>query len=89
MQISPSSFPVAVTVAVVLCCFAIQLEAAVEQENGRQEKKAHLVKKHLKRLKKQDGAIKLVGGRGEFEGIYFTQINTGSNGCTTGEKESK
>lgn len=33
--------------------------------------KAALVKKHLKRLKKQDGAIKLVGGRGEFEGKYY------------------
>ncbi|KAJ8946895.1 hypothetical protein NQ318_008251, partial [Aromia moschata] len=31
-------------------------------------RRATLVKKHLKRLKKMDGAIKLVGGRGEFEG---------------------
>lgn len=31
-------------------------------------KKADLVKKHLKRLKKQEGAIKLVGGREEYEG---------------------
>lgn len=33
------------------------------------QKKAQIVKKHLKRLKKQDGAIKLIGGRGEFEGM--------------------
>lgn len=33
-----------------------------------QVKRAFLVKKHLKRLKKQEGAIKLVGGRAEFEG---------------------
>lgn len=33
-----------------------------------QVRKAFLVKKHLKRLKKQEGAIKLVGGRAEFEG---------------------
>lgn len=32
-------------------------------------KKANLVKKHLKRLKKQEGGIKLVGGRAEFEGM--------------------
>ncbi|KAL3269225.1 hypothetical protein HHI36_008306 [Cryptolaemus montrouzieri] len=32
------------------------------------DEKAFLVKKHLKRLKKVEGAIKLVGGRGEFEG---------------------
>lgn len=30
--------------------------------------KANLVKKHLKRLKKLEGAIKLVGGREEYEG---------------------
>lgn len=34
----------------------------------RQVRRAFLVKKHLKRLKKQEGAIKLVGGRAEFEG---------------------
>lgn len=33
-----------------------------------QVKKAFLVKKHLKRLKKQEGAVKLIGGRAEFEG---------------------
>lgn len=33
-----------------------------------QVRKAFLVKKHLKRLKKEEGAIKLVGGRAEFEG---------------------
>lgn len=31
-------------------------------------RKAFMVRKHLKRLKKQEGAIKLVGGRAEFEG---------------------
>ncbi|XP_018336928.1 lysyl oxidase homolog 2B [Agrilus planipennis] len=31
-------------------------------------KKAGLIKKHIKRLRKEDGAIKLVGGRDEFEG---------------------
>ncbi|EFA10680.1 lysyl oxidase homolog 3 [Tribolium castaneum] len=31
-------------------------------------KKAFLVKKHLKRLKKVEGGVKLIGGRDEFEG---------------------
>uniref|UniRef100_A0A182JJM3 protein-lysine 6-oxidase n=1 Tax=Anopheles atroparvus TaxID=41427 RepID=A0A182JJM3_ANOAO len=35
-------------------------EARLQREN--------LVRKYLKRLKKEDGAIKLVGGRGDFEG---------------------
>lgn len=34
------------------------------------KRKAWLVKKHIKRLKKVDGAIKLVGGKGEHEGKY-------------------
>lgn len=39
------------------------------------QKKAHLIKKHLKRLKKQEGGIKLVGGRAEFEGMLkYTNI---------------
>lgn len=29
-----------------------------------------LVKKHLKRLRKEEGAIKLVGGANEYEGTY-------------------
>lgn len=37
----------------------------------RKQEKANLIKKHIKRLKKQEGALKLVGGRGEFEGVYF------------------
>jgi len=32
------------------------------------EKKAHLVKKYLKRLKKPEGLVRLVDGRGEYEG---------------------
>ncbi|XP_058056136.1 lysyl oxidase homolog 3A-like [Anopheles bellator] len=35
-------------------------EARLQREN--------LVRKYLKRLKKEDGAIKLIGGRGDFEG---------------------
>lgn len=32
------------------------------------EKKAHLVKKYLKRMKKPDGLVRLVDGRGDYEG---------------------
>lgn len=34
----------------------------------RKQERANLIKKHLKRLKKQEGALKLIGGRGEYEG---------------------
>lgn len=36
------------------------------------KRKAWLVKKHIKRLKKVEGAIKLVGGKGEYEGELMT-----------------
>lgn len=36
-------------------------------------KKAEIVRKHLKRLKKEEGGIKLVGGRGEFEGKWLSK----------------
>jgi GTP-binding protein EngB required for normal cell division len=32
------------------------------------EKKAHLVKKYLKRLKKPEGLVRLVDGRADYEG---------------------
>jgi hypothetical protein len=35
------------------------------------EKKSHLVKKYLRRLKKQEGLLKLVDGRGEYEGMLI------------------
>lgn len=47
---------------------AVQIHLALF-DRERSAEKANLVKKHLKRLKKHDGAIKLIGGRGEFEGI--------------------
>lgn len=39
-----------------------------ESPEEMKRKKSSLIKKHLKRLKKLDGGIKLIGGRGEFEG---------------------
>lgn len=30
-----------------------------------------VIKKHIKRLKKQEGGVRLVGGRGEYEGNFF------------------
>jgi hypothetical protein len=35
------------------------------------EMKSHLVKKHLRRLKKQEGLLKLVDGRGDYEGMQI------------------
>lgn len=42
--------------------------AGSETPEEAKKRKAWLVKKHIKRLKKVEGAIKLVGGRGEYEG---------------------
>lgn len=39
---------------------------------GRKKKMARLIKKHLKRLRKEEGGIKLVGGRGEYEGKFVS-----------------
>lgn len=39
------------------------------------EKKAHLVKKYLKRLKKPEGLVRLVDGRGDYEGKLM-QVTT-------------
>lgn len=38
------------------------------------EKKAHLVKKYLKHLKKPEGLVKLVDGRGDYEGRLIQVI---------------
>jgi hypothetical protein len=35
------------------------------------EKKAHLVKKYLKRVKKPEGLVQLVDGRGDYEGMLM------------------
>ncbi|XP_023029009.2 lysyl oxidase homolog 2 [Leptinotarsa decemlineata] len=51
---------------VLLLVFALCVVCDSPEEIKR--KRAQLIKKHLKRLKKVDGGIKLVGGRGEFEG---------------------
>lgn len=52
-----------------LCVLVFLVCAACgETPEELKRRKALLVKKHLKRLKKVDGGIKLVGGRGEFEG---------------------
>jgi hypothetical protein len=38
------------------------------------EKKAYLVKKHLKRLKKPEGLVRLLDGRGDYEGMIYQVI---------------
>lgn len=56
--------------AVIVLTFAVAFLPSFQGNSftDLQVRKAFLVKKHLKRLKKQEGAIKLVGGRAEFEG---------------------
>ncbi|KAJ8917857.1 hypothetical protein NQ315_010770 [Exocentrus adspersus] len=51
-----------------ICVFLFLSHILCDSPEDAKRKRALLVKKHLKRLKKIDGAIKLVGGRGEFEG---------------------
>lgn len=54
---------VAITATVVQTLQESMLEQArLHREN--------LVRKYLKKLKKEEGAIKLVGGRDDFEGMY-------------------
>lgn len=57
------TFVVAITFLVSVCQ-ALQGSALEEARLHRE----NLVRKYLKKLKKEDGAIKLVGGRGDFEG---------------------
>lgn len=57
------------TFCVLLCCVCCFVKASVVVSEERRENKAQLVKKYLKKLKKEDGAIKLVGGSNELEGI--------------------
>lgn len=54
----------------VLCVLVFAFVSLTHSETPEEAKtrKAYLVKKHIKRLKKVEGAIKLVGGKGEHEG---------------------
>ena len=57
-------------VTLVAIAFLVSVTHAL-QGSALEEARLHrenLVKKYLKKLKKEDGAIKLVGGRGDFEG---------------------
>lgn len=55
---------------ITLSIFLLLSYIVCESPEEVKKKRALLIKKHLKRLKKVDGAIKLVGGRGEFEGRF-------------------
>lgn len=55
-------------IVLILSSLQLLLTANTSISDNLRKKKAFLVKKHLKRLKKIEGAIKLVGGRAEFEG---------------------
>lgn len=50
--------------------FVLSTVVGSETPEDIKKRKAWLVKKHIKRLKKVEGAIKLVGGKGEYEGEY-------------------
>lgn len=62
---------------IVCAILIVSLTATILLANNIEQKyrKTLLVRKHLKRLKKLDGAIKLVGGRGEFEGKNKSKNN--------------
>lgn len=60
-----------VTLVIVIVCLAAVTQAL--QESALEQARLHrenLVRKYLKKLKKEEGAIKLVGGRGDFEGEF-------------------
>jgi len=58
-----------ICVVIVVCvnCARDQMSNNTISKEHR-EKKAHLVKKYLKRLKKPEGLVRLVDGRGDYEG---------------------
>ena len=56
----------AVFVGCVNCARNQKSNNTISKEH--REKKAHLVKKYLKRLKKPEGLVRLVDGRGDYEG---------------------
>lgn len=68
-----SSFGGKLLLVVALQWWTIACDDAVDIANT---VKLDYSKKHWKRLKKQDGAIRLVGGRGEHEGAYIYVART-------------
>lgn len=58
-----------------LCVVCLESVSAVHRTlEEAKEARANLVKKYFKKLKKQEGAIKLVGGSGDNEGDGNTYI---------------
>ena len=68
-----------VRIALVLCALVSILRGFETTDN--RKKKAVLVKKHLKRLKKLEGGIKLVGGKGEYEGNFSDGFLIAASKC--------
>lgn len=56
----------AVLVLIVMCLGTVQCVHRTLEEA--MEVRQRLVKKYIKRLKKEEGAVKLVGGANEYEG---------------------
>lgn len=52
------------------CAIAVDANRTSALEEARLQRE-NLVRKYLKRLKKEEGALKLIGGRGDFEGECY------------------
>lgn len=52
------------------CALVVSTHSSIRDE-ALTKNKTILIRKHLKRLKKIDGGVRLVGGRGEYEGESF------------------
>jgi lysyl oxidase-like protein 2/3/4 len=57
-------------VLLVQCC-ALLIDGAHRSIDDAKAERQKLVQKYLKTLKKEEGAIKLIGGKNEYEGAIF------------------
>lgn len=57
------------------CALVVSTHSSIRDE-ALTKNKTILIRKHLKRLKKIDGGVRLVGGRGEYEGESFLKKKT-------------
>lgn len=70
MTVLPSALLIVVSVLlVILVLESIPANGVHRTLDEAKAARERLVKKHLKRLRKEEGAIKLVGGANEYEGM--------------------
>lgn len=55
-------------VVLLIVTFLVKVQCAHRTLDEAKEARQQLVKKYIKRLKKEDGAVKLVGGANDYEG---------------------